>query len=211
MTPDELAEGVWWSAGKRSPWRSSGTTDYPVLLINDASHALVNRITGWGDSRGGALRGREVPQAIKQLRSIRRLSARGKTVIDSLSEDLKQFERTGVALVQDGPDRECRDRIIRHECFHLFQYRKRLQKRPAANALIRQTSTSKALPYLRKHGYDVGDSSLVVFEMAAYIFSDGHAFIGLGRREAEDWFSAYCREHAVSRDWLGPLKTGPTV
>ena len=31
---------------------------------------------------------------------------------------------------------------------------------------------------------------------------------------ADEWwsqFSAYCRQHAVSRAWIGPLKTVPTV
>ena len=106
--------------------------------------------------------------------------------------------RAGVCFVQDGPDTTTRNRVAVHECFHLFQYRQRLDNIRAANALTKLASTSKALPHLRKHGYDVGDAREIISEMAAYIFSGDHAFIGLGRTEAEEWFSAYCRQHAMS-------------
>jgi hypothetical protein len=215
MTPDELAEEVYWSAAKRFPWRWSrmATRGFPVLLINDPTHTLMQRVkVGGANWRGVALKPHEVGRVIKQLRRIRRLSARGKEMIDCLTKHLRWGRHVGICLVQDGPDRRCRDRIVLHECFHLLQYRKRLQKRSAAKALIRHPSTSKALPYLRKHGgYNVGNAVLVVGEMAAYIFSGDHAFIGLGRTEAKDWFSAYCRQNAVSRAWLAPLKAGPTV
>lgn len=210
MTNAQLAEEVWWSAATRLPWGPLGTTDYPVLLINDETHTLVKRLVGRDSEtwRGIALRPREVAQVIERLRGIRRLNTRGKTVTSSLVESLTQFERTGVALVQDGPDWQYRNRIVAHECFHLFQFRNRLERPSAAKSLINHFATSKALPYLRKHGdYNVGNAVSVVEEMAAYIFSGDHSSIGLGRREAEEWFfgllPAARRESRVARSPQG--------
>ena len=183
-----------------------------MLLINDPTHTLIQRVKlGGANWRGVALKPHEVGRVIKQLRRIRRLSARGKEMIDRLTKYLRWGRHVGICLVQDGPDRQCRDRIVLHECFHLLQYRKRLQKRSAAKAMIPHPSTSKALRSLGKHGYDVDDAVMIVSEIAAYIFSGDHAFIGLGRTEAKDWFSAYCRQHDVSLAWLGPLKAALTV
>ena len=194
MTTAQLAKEVWWSAANRLPWRSSGTTDYPVLLVNDQTHALLGRVTGQEDCRGAALRAREVAQCIEQLRRIRRLSARGKTVIGCLTEQLEKFRIIGVCLVQDGPDRRCRDRIVPHEVFHQYQWRHRLHRRHTPKALLKHPATSKALPSLRTQ-YDVRAAAEVVLEMAAYIFSGDHAYIGLRRREAEDWLFTYFRQY----------------
>ena len=42
--------------------------------------------------------------------------------------------------------------------------------------------------------------------MAAYIFSGDHAYIGLRRREAEAWLSAYVRHYGVDSRELIPSK-----
>ena len=178
--------------GDPFPWRLSGAADYPVLLINDEIRTLVGRLTRQKTWRGLALRPREVTRTIALLR----LSAKGRTVVELFTEGLNRS--TGLALVQDGPDRSYRNMIARHECFHLFQYRNRLDKRSPAK-LIKHPATSTAIRCLRKHGgYDVGNAALIVSEMAAYIFSGDHSFIGLRRREAADWLSAYFRQFAFS-------------
>lgn len=195
MTTAQLAEEVWWcTSATRFPWRWSGTAEYPVLVINDFVYSLMGRVTGRKDCRGVALRAHEVVQCIVRLKRIRRLGARGKTVIDCLTGQLAQFRNIGVCLVQDGPDRRCRDRIAVHECFHLFQYRNGLHRRPTPKALLKHPATSKAIPSLRTQ-YDVGNAAEVVFEMAAYIFSGDHAYIGLRKREAEEWLSTYFRQY----------------
>ena len=181
------------------------------MFVNDETHALVNRL-GCGRSwrgqapsyRGIALLPPEVVAVVVRLRGIRGLrglSTRGRAVVDLLAERLKQYRRTGVAIIQDGPDRQYRDKIVRHECFHLFQYRyrNRLHKRSVVKALIKHPATSTAIPYLKKHGYDVGSAALIVEEVAACAFSGDHHFIGLRRREAADWLSAYFRQFAVPR------------
>jgi hypothetical protein len=208
MTISEVTEEAWWSAAKRFPWRWSRMTtrDFPVLLVNDTTHTLMQRVKVGGTNwRGTALKPREVAQVVKRLRHIRRLSARGKTVVDRLTAQLEYCRRFGVCLVQDGPDRRCRDRIAVHECFHLFQYRNGLHRRPTPKALLEHPATSKAIPSLRTQ-YDVGNAANVVVEMAAYIFSGDHAYIGLRRREAEDWLSDYFRQYAVDSRRLGPIK-----
>jgi hypothetical protein len=196
MTTSEVAEEVWWSAAKRLPWRWSrmATRGFPVLLINDPTQTLMQRVkVGGANWRRVALKPHEVGRVIKQLRRIRRLGARGKEMIDCLTKHLRWGRHVGICLVQDGPDRRCRDRIVLHECFHLFQYRKRLDKHSTTKALIKHPLVAKALPHLRKRGYDVGNAVLVVSEMEAYIFSGDHAAIGLGRIEAQDWLSARIR------------------
>lgn len=213
MAPAELAEEVYWSAAKRFPWCWSrmATRGFPVLLINDPTHTLMQKVkVGGANWRGVALKPHEVDRVIKQLRRIRRLSARGKEVIDRLTKYLRWGRQVGICLVQDGSDREGRDRIVLHEIFHQYQYLNRLDERPTPKALLKHPATSKALPFLRDQ-YDVGNSSVIALEMAAYLASGDHALIGLGRTEARDWFSAYCRQYAVSRAWLGPLKGAPTV
>src|ERR1035438_3375572 len=74
-TPTQVDE-VWWSAAERFPWRLRGTTDYPVLLINDQTHTLLARVIGREDRKGIALRASRSGQWIEQLRRIGRLSAR---------------------------------------------------------------------------------------------------------------------------------------
>lgn len=178
-----------------------------MLLITDPTHTLMQRVkVGGANCRGAALKSHEVGRVIRNLRHIRRLSARGKRMIDHLTKVLEEWGRqVGMCLVQDGPDRRCRDRIVVHECFHLFQYRNRLHRHHTPKALFKHPATSKALPFLRTQ-YDVGNAAEVVFEMAAYIFSGDHAYIGLRRREAEDWLSDYFRQYAVDSRRLGPLK-----
>jgi hypothetical protein len=208
MTDAEVAEEVWWPAATGFPWRWSrmATRDFPVLLIDDWVYTLMERVkVGGANWRGVALKPREVGRVIRNLRRIRRLSAKGKTVVDRLTAQLENCRRVGVCLVQDGPDRRYRDMIVVHECFHLFQYRNGLHRRPIPKALLKHPATSKAIPYLRTQ-YDVGNAAEVVVEMAAYIFSGDHAYIGLRRREAEDWLSDYFRQYAVDSRRLGPLK-----
>ena len=176
----QLVEEVWWSAAARLPWRWSGTRDYPVLLIDDFTVALMKRLTGQEGWRGIALQPQEVGAVIKQLRRIRRLSSRGKLVVARLTEYLRWGRHVGMCLVQDGSDRRCRDRIAVHECFHLFQYRNRLHRRHPPKTLLKHPAVSKALPSLGTQ-YDVGNAAEIVFEMAAYIFSGDHAYIGLRR------------------------------
>ena len=142
---------------------------------------------------------------IEQLRRIRGLSSRGKLVVARLTEYLRWGRHVGICLIQDGPDRRCRDRIAVHECFHLFQYRNWLHRRHTPKTLIEHPATSKALPSLRTQ-YDVGNAAEIVFEMAAYIFSGDHAYIGLRRTEAEGWLSAYFRQYRCEARRLGPLK-----
>jgi hypothetical protein len=199
MRTRQIVDEISWSALRRFPWRWSrmATTQYPALLVNDWVHELMARMVGHGGWRGLALRPREVVMVIKKLRRIRRLNARGKIVIDRFSEQLGYCRRVGAAIVQDGPDWRCRDRIVQHECFHLWQYRNGLHKRPAPKALLEHPAVSNALPVLRNQ-YDVGDARDVVFEMAAYISAADHAYIGLKRREAGDWLSAYFRQYAVA-------------
>ncbi len=208
MTPAELAEEAWWSAAQSDPLRWSRTAAYPVLFINYGVRALLGRVLradggvlrdSW---RGFAVPPSRVALAIKRLRSIRGLSTRGRTVIDVLADRLKFCRRVGVAFVEDGPDRwyrNNRNKIVQHEIFHLFQFRHQARKGSAAKALIKHPATVRALPHLRKHGYDVGMASVVVSEMAAYIFSRDYAALGLRRSEAAEWFSAYCQQHRLPR------------
>ena len=208
MTISEVAEEVWWSAAKRFPWRWSrtATRDFPVLLINDPTHTLMQRVKVDGaNCRGVALKPHEVGRVIRNLRHIRRLSARGKRMIYHLTEYLRWGRKAGICLVQDGPDRRYRDRIAVHECFHLFQYRNGLHRRHVPRVLLNHPAASKASPYLRGQ-YDVDNATDVVLEMAAYIFSGDHAYIGLRRTEAEGWLSAYFRQYRCEARQLGPLK-----
>jgi len=185
--------------------RWSGTRDYPVLLVNDCIHTLMGRLTGHEGYRGIALQPQEVGIVIKRLRRIRGLSSRGKLVVARLTECLRWANHIGICLVQDGPDRRRRDRIQVHECFHLFQYRNRLHRCRTPKALLKHPAASKAIPSLKTQ-YDVSNAAKVVVEMAAYIFSGDHAYIGLRRQEAEDWLSTYFRQYRCEAPGLGPLK-----
>ena len=158
MTTAQLAEEVWWCAATGFPWRWSGTAEYPVLVANDFVHAMMERVVGRKGWRGKALRPGEVALVIERLKRGRRLSAKGKTVIDRLTEQLENCRRVGVCLVQDGPDRHCRDRIAVHECFHCFQYRNELRNHSTPKALLEHPAASKALPGLGNHGYEVWDA-----------------------------------------------------
>ena len=60
-----------------------------MLLISDQPHTLVERVIGEESWRGLALRPHEVAQAVERLRSIHRLSARGKTA--EFEHDLPDF------------------------------------------------------------------------------------------------------------------------
>src|ERR1035437_3953522 len=99
MTTAQLVEEVWWWApAKGFPWRWSGTRNYPVLLVGGFVDELLRRVVRQRSWRGLALRPREVAQCIERLRRIHGLSAQGKMVIDSLTEQLGHCRRVGLVI-----------------------------------------------------------------------------------------------------------------
>src|ERR1039458_2004460 len=106
MTTAQLADEAWWGRPRSAfPWRWSGARDYPVLFVDYGTRELVARMVRIKNWRGIALRPGEVTDVIKRLKHIARLTARGKTVVDCLTEQLWYFRNVGVCLVQDGPER----------------------------------------------------------------------------------------------------------
>jgi len=64
-----------------------------------------------------------------------------------------------------------------------------------------------AMAYVALYGFGWNDyATEVVFEMAAYIFSGDHAYIGLRRKEAAGWLSAYFRHYRGDARALGSIR-----
>ncbi len=123
--------------------------------------------------------------------------------MDSLTAVLQRCRRAGICIVQDGPDRRCRDRIIAHECYHLYQWRNGLHKRRTPRILLEHPVTRKALPYLEKSGYDIDDAEVVLSELSAYTVSGDNAYIGLRRKEAREWLALYFQHTTPDKGFHG--------